>query len=258
MKKVTIFKSAVIALIACVGFVACSTESIETPPEPEPQPETYTVKLGWAGEILELGEEPLATRASTKDLYGIQDYSKPDDSSGWSPYAYGVFDDPEDISITLLSYVKYKFVATMIKDGNSKIFETTIGYSFPFYHSASNVQVRKNNQFTYQGVGELSYLGKGYTKIGGGFYDTPNTDRYYGVLEDFIPSSENIRATIPMKRTAFGAKFIAEGELANSGTLEVQIPGAPKMTLALTEVEDVLFDIFTFYNIVQAWAEQGD
>jgi len=260
MKKVTIFKSAVIALIACVGFVACSTESIETPTEPETQPETYTVKLGWAGEILELGEEPLASRASTNDLYGIQVYSKTEDAYSWVPYAYGLFDDPENISITLLANVKYQIVATMVKDGKSQVYYSYSGnYSFPFYHKTDG-STPVSNEFCYQVDGDYLYLGNGHTQLQSPneYFDLPNTDRYYGELSEYVPNAENTKAIIQMKRTAFGAKFIAEGELANSGTLEVQIQGAPKIALALTEGEDVLFDIFTFNNVKAAWAEQGD
>ena len=114
MKKVTIFKSAILALLACVGIAACDKNSDVVPDEPE----TYTVNLGWAGEILDVSYEPM-TRATTDDLYGIQVYSKPNNNStatSWEPYAYGLFDDSTNISIDLASGNKYKFVATMVKD----------------------------------------------------------------------------------------------------------------------------------------------
>ena len=108
MKKVTFFKSAILALLACVCFVSCENNSGEIPTEPE----TYTVKLGWAGEILDVSYEPLSTRVTTDDLYGIQVYSN--DDSEWIPYAYGLFDDPNNITVTLQKDCKYKFVATMV------------------------------------------------------------------------------------------------------------------------------------------------
>ena len=115
MKKVTLFKSAVLALLACVGIAACNNDATEVPTEPE----TYTVNLGWAGEILDVSYEPM-TRVATDDLYGIQVYSLPKSVEAeydwdWNPYAYGLFDDPDKITITLASGYKYRFVATMIK-----------------------------------------------------------------------------------------------------------------------------------------------
>ena len=109
MKKVTLFKSAVLALLACVGIAACNNDATEVPTEPE----TYTVKLGWAGEILDVSYEPM-TRATTDDLYGIQVYSTPDLELGegetvtWNRFAYGLFDDPNNITITLSKGYKYK------------------------------------------------------------------------------------------------------------------------------------------------------
>ena len=135
MKKVTLFKSAVLALLACVGIAACNNDATEVPTEPE----TYTVKLGWAGEILDVSYEPMATRAASNDLYGIQVYSLPKSAEAeydwdWNPYAYGLFDDPDKITITLASGYKYRFVATMIKDGKNKIYfiDDLNGYGYPF------------------------------------------------------------------------------------------------------------------------------
>ena len=98
MKKVTIFKSAILALLACVGIVACDKGADVVPDEPE----TYTVQLGWTGEILDVSYEPL-TRAANDDLYGIQVYALPKSvepvyDSDWNRYAYGLFDDPNNIT----------------------------------------------------------------------------------------------------------------------------------------------------------------
>ena len=258
MKNLTILKSAILALLACVGFVACSNNVEEIPTEPE----TYTVQLGWAGEILDVHQEPLSSRASGNDLYGIQVYSKSGESSLWSYYAYGLFDDPNNISIKLLNDAKYKFVATMVKDGKDKVVKSFGYYSSPFSYSAKG---ELNNLIYNTEIGHKD-LGKGTTSmkkpnsnndyLGG--YDRPNTDRYYGELSDYVPDADNAKATIQMKRTVFGGKFIAEGELAISGILEVQITDAPIMTLELTEGDDVLIDIFTFKNVAAAWAATSD
>lgn len=254
MKKITIFKSAIFALLACVGFVACSNKAEEIPAEPE----FYTIQLGMGGEILDIHQEPLSSRASGNDLYGIQVYSKSGEDSSWTPYAYGLFDDPNSISIKLLSDAKYKFVATMVKDGKSVVQTIKGGYCAPFTTRKSD-RLAVSTIFYYNSNDYLYDLSNGYTSlISSSYYYRPNTDRYYGELTDYVPDAENAKATIQMKRTVFGAKFIAEGELANSGTLEVQIKDAPKMTLELTESNDVLFDIFTFKYVADAWAAIGD
>jgi hypothetical protein len=58
-----------------------------------------------------------------------------------------------------------------------------------------------------------------------------------------------------MKRTSFGAKFVAGGKLAVDGKLEIQIDGAPKMELALTDGADEISDIFSLSYIRNAWTK---
>lgn len=252
MKKVTIFKSAILALLACVGIVACNNNSELVPDEPE----TYTVHLGWAGEILDVSYEPMATRAATDDLYGIQVYSKAksaSSSTNWAPYAYGLFDDPSNITITLQSSHKYKFVASMVKDGKSKVYKNKYDedYDHPFY-------AKLDNKFYYDATKGMNFLGMGHTGLIDGnsseYYSRPNIERFYGELSDYIPGG-NSNAKIDMKRTSFGAKFVVGGKLAVDGKLEIQLEDAPKMELALTAGADEISDIFTFKYVDEAWAK---
>ena len=255
MKKTAFFKSAIIALLACVGFVACNNNVEEIPTEPE----TYTVQLGWAGEILDVSYEPLAARATATvvadDLYGIQVYSAPnsDSESGggmvsWTPYANGLFDGTANISINLLKDYKYKFVATMVKNGKNRLTYIS-GYVFPFSGELKN-------SFDYQSNKTQFGLGSGQSLLIGN--TTPvniaNVERFYGELENFIPSEDNANAKINMKRTSFGAKFIVKGKLATEGTLQVLVGDAPAMELELTDGDNQISDIFTFSNVYSAWA----
>ena len=267
MKKMTFFKSAFIALLACVGFVACSTEPIETPVEPEPEietePETYTVKLGWAGEILDVSYEPLTRGEAADDLYGIQVYSTPANSEGkttWTPYAYGLFDGVTDISISLIKGYKYKFVATMVVNGKNVIESNYYGngYYAPFsIYTFTNVAL--GTTFNYSSENKMTELVEGQTKLAvdGYTYSHPNTERFYGELTDYNPEENGATAKIDMKRTSFGAKFIVGGKLAVDGKLEIMITDAPKMELELTDGEDQIEDIFTFKDVDAAWANDA-
>jgi hypothetical protein len=251
MKKVAIFKSAILALLACVGIVACDKGADVVPDEPE----TYTVQLGWAGEILDVSYEPMATRAATNDLYGIQVYSKAKSASSstdWAPYAYGVFDDPSNITITLQKGSKYKFVASMVKNGKNKVYKNKNNevYGSPFHQ-------KLDNKFYYDAAEEM-YLSGGHTALIEGNswenYHRPNIERFYGELSDYIPGG-NSKAKIDMKRTSFGAKFVVGGKLSDNGKLEIQLEYAPKMVMALTAGADEISDIFTFRNVKEAWAK---
>ena len=257
MKKVTIFKSAILALLACVGIAACDKNSDVVPDEPE----TYTVNLGWAGEILDVSYEPM-TRAATDDLYGIQVYSLPKSvepneyNSNWNRYAYGLFDDPNNITITLASGYRYYFRATMVKDGKNRIYHyTNSSTGEEEYYAPFNISFKK--EFTYDPTGNIMYIHLGYAILGdpSNYYDIPNIERFYGELSDYIPGDNNTNAQIEMKRTSFGAKFVAGGKLAVDGKLEIQLENAPKMELALTDGADEISDIFTFNDVKAAWAK---
>ena len=254
-------KHLLFALCAMLGTLSCDqlTDFIDFPQAPQtPQAEYYTVSLGFSGEI-EVGYEPLRS-AENNDLYGIQVYSAPADAEGnisWTPYAYGLFDDPSNIKIDLLGGYQYKFEATMVKDGKEKIKHGDSGYDYPFCNrtritgnslvaASTPISTSFNYSATYMN------LDSGYTNlVGYGFYDRPIVERYYGELEGYIPSL-NGRATIDMGRTSYGIKFIAQGQSANVGTLEIQIEQSPDVTLNLAESNEY-FDIYTFREVRQAW-----
>ena len=237
------------------GATSCETlnDFITLPETPEtPSAEYYTVSLGFGGEI-EVGYEPLRS-AENNDLYGINVYSAPANVEGnpsWTNYAHGLFDDPSNIKIDLLVGYQYKFVATMVKDGKEKILSDSIGaYDFPFY---ANGHVAISTSFNY-GLSYIYYINQGYTRLKNNtitIYDRPNTERYYGELEGYIPSN-NGKATIDMGRTSYGVKFVAQGQSANVGSLEIQMSESPLVTFNLAESNEY-FDIYTFSGVRNAW-----
>lgn len=235
------------------GATSCETlnDFITLPETPEtPSAEFYTVSLGFGGEI-EVDYEPLRS-AENNDLYGINVYSAPANVEGtpsWTNYAYGLFDDPSNIKIDLLVGYQYKFVATMVKDGKEKLNYYNDGYLQPFY---VNGHVAISTSFNY-GLDILSNLGSGYTylKNSNSLYYRPNTERFYGELEGYIPSN-NGKATIDMGRTSYGVKFVAQGQSANVGSLEIQMSDSPLVTFNLAEGNEY-FDIYTFRYVRNAW-----
>ena len=242
------FGLAIAVMVASVAMIACSKDDA---PAPQEEPEFYTVQLGWGGEIVDIAYEPLDTRAATDDLYGIQVYSKPNNNStatSWEAYAYGLFDDPTNISIDLASGNKYKFVAVMAVDGKDRDtdedFYSETHYKPPFH----SFEYSYNYGFTYSTKKGFDYV-----------YDTGiayfEVESFYGEIENFVPSNSNTEATIPMKRVSFGAKFIAEGALAKSGVLEIGLEdnNHRPISLTLTDRDDSISKIFTFRSMESAW-----
>lgn len=232
------------------GATSCETlnDFVDTPETPSA--ESYTVSLGFCGEI-EVGYEPLRS-AENNDLYGINVYTAPANAEGnisWTNYAYGLFDDPTNIKIDLLVGYQYKFVASMVKDGKEKVHKYSGGYSRPFY---TNDVTPISTSFNY-GLLNMSSLSSGQTYLAkeSKLCYRPNAERYYGELEGYTPSY-NGKATIELGRTSYGVKFIAQGQSAGVGALEIQMTESPLVKYNLAESNEY-FDIYTFNSVRGAW-----
>ena len=260
MKTLRFIGMALFAVLVCVNFAACSNG--ENTPTTEEQ-EFYTVKIGLGGE-LDVTYEPLS-RSTPNDIYGIQVYSTPDkvltegENVVWAKYAYGLFDDCQNISITLMKGYKYRFQATMVVDAKLKIQQSkytdgTCFFHYPFTVLDTKVSPTKlTNSFTISSSIYLNQLGNGMTAMGDNLYH-PNVERFYGVLEEYTPN-ENVPANINMKRVSFGAKFIIETQEEIDGNLEINIDKGPHMIKSTEDESNVLFDIFSFSEITEAYDE---
>ena len=177
----------------------------------------------------------------------------------WRNFAYGLFNDVSDLSINLLKGYVYKFVASMVTDGVDRVASYDNKYNFPFYYfnptTGSDVNLL-NNAFTFDSHCSMTALGNGATSLADGkLYDHPNTERFYGEIDEYRPGSNGDKAKIQMKRTSFGAKFIAKGKLADEGIVTIQIPSAPAITIDLSAGEKQVSDVFTFKDVYSAWAD---
>ena len=245
-------------LLAVVGmlFTACSevgTNELPTPTEPE----YVTVSLGLNVE-LDYEYEPLSRAEENNDLYGIQVYSTPvpaTEDAEWTKYAYGLFDTPDNLTIKLIRGYEYKFVASMVKDGKNKIEKYSDGeyYGGPFLH-----QISAN---TYDGNGTSLSTSFIYDQLGMNlerllFIDYLTAELYYGELEGYIPSDNDSKATIELKRVSFGAKYIANGDYAENGNLEIFMKGAPQLNINLAEGNEIS-EIYTSQNVRDAWLDEN-
>lgn len=184
------------------------------------EPEYVTVHLGTTGEIQ-------TKSASTDDLYGINVYyDSSKDGNSDTHYAYGVFDNKEDMSISLLAGYTYKFECTLVKDGKTALYcgqyggNTFSGYAKPFQTNVS-ASTQLSNSFVYKGTDYLSGITSGAAtvkSVSKGYEDKeiPSIQRYYGEVSGYKPVSGGV-VKIPLKKTVFGARIIinkvSEGQL---------------------------------------------
>lgn len=241
MKNLIILSLLSFCIAACCGGNSIINEPVEN--ENNPEPKEYTVNLGLSGEIIRIDEQPLS-RTNTNDLYGVQVYSTPTDGEQRKPYAYGLFDNKEAMTIKLMEGYKYDFVISMIPERENKICLRSWGYSYPFDNTKGGTHL--SNSFTYSLDISFIHLNGGYAELSqweNTTFSRPNMDRYHGELNGYIPS-ENSQVLVEMKRVVFGVKIIAIG--LTEGELLTSIENAPQLAIVYPASETT--EIISFTN----------
>ena len=239
------------AFIVMLSMLSLAT-SCEKSEQPTPaEPEYVTVSLG-LDVSLDYDYEPLTRAEENNDLYGIQVYSTPvpaTENAVWTKYAYGLFDTTDNLTVKLIRGYEYKFVATMVKDGKDKVSYGDGKYGDPFMHNYINTA---NSTVTPLST---SFI---YDHLGMNLENVPylNVELYYGELEGYIPGDNDSKAIIELERTSFGVKYIAKGDYAEDGTLEILMGDAPQLNLNLAEGNEVS-EIYSFRDQRAAWLDEN-
>ena len=229
MKKLMYFLAAALLL-------GCAREEQMNQEELPLTPKVYHVNLAFAGEVaneVEVSRDPLskAGEVDTNDIYIINVYHKPPLESGYSKYAYGVFDRLENMSLDLYEGTLYQFKATLIKDGKDKL---KMYYDNTFHWGGDNKTAELENQFIIGDWDFVSYdadRGPIYVKINDvdvEYQKMPKWIRYYGELTDYEPS-ENAIVSINLFKAICGVKINVTG--LTEGTLNFNMNYASGITI---------------------------
>lgn len=242
-------------LAAMFAFSACgSDETIVGQEEPVKELKEYTVSLKLGGEVT-TSESPLA-RAETEstDLYGVQVSRKLNGSDTYGNFAYGLFDNVNDMKINLLEDSKYKFRVLYIKKGKDVVDYESIyygsGYVGPFGHIGWNdngysitIGTECSNSYTWGGTFKDDLAT-------GAYYEA---DTYYGEVSDYTPSVNGI-VEIDLKHTVFGLQYEVSG--ITDGTVSVTIKNDTRTFFSKSDITaDYTSEekIIAFYDTYSAW-----
>lgn len=245
MKTLKIFQ--ILSLLIAAILCSCSKgESLGQ----EAEGEVYTVSLKLNGEIT-TSDSPLTRGTATDDLYGVLVLRLRTNINDYIVDAYGLYDNIEDIKIKLKSSDTYKFVVTAVKDGKNVLYSYNISkthFSAPYEMEVTNTMKTGSNTALY------GYFKKGTSKlIDGKKYDYPETDRFYGEIENYTPI-ENGTVDINLKRVAFGLKYQVSG--LTDGTLSVTINNSSRTFFSESGISSDCTSqekIFTFLDVYSAW-----
>ena len=132
-----------------------------------------TVKLGIDGDV-SVSSESVTKGSADIGIYGINVYfDKEKDGNTNDIYAFGIFDNVADMTITMLSGYKYTFKCTLVRNGVDKLYfgqygsNTYSGYAKPFQTSkTTSSQVSNSFKYTNNSGGEyLSGIGSGIAAV---------------------------------------------------------------------------------------------
>lgn len=261
MKTFRLLGMALMVMMVCM---ACSNQDADEPQLESDSQKTYEVSLNFGGDYVDVTETPLSRADEPKKYYAINVFCMKADGadSYYSDYAYGVFDNQEDMKITLLGGYKYKFECTSAIEGEDKFYLN--GSTLYWPNSCIVTSDKMNKFFMEQTLWGLQYGSTcyQYSNYNGQYYrDYPKMDRYYGELMDYVPT-EGGTATIPMKRCAFGIKMTING--VPDGTLSWSAPSYdirydgtyyvyPTVTSHTGSEKLEFSSIYTFYEVYKCW-----
>lgn len=146
------------------------------------------------------------TRSESK-IYAINVYQKKRGAKSYSKFAYGLFNDPSAISLTLTEGYVYKFECLVATNGEDCIYQSNGEYLAPFLHGSSNTPTRIENKFIKSSKENMQGIVRGDTNIGANKTTMyPRLTKSFGVVEDFDPTAEAV-VTMQTKRAVFGLQF---------------------------------------------------
>lgn len=261
-----------IALSICLQ--SCEKASLSNN-EIEEEPEYITLSLGISGD----GNGTETRSDSDGNLYGINVfYDSKKDGNIDTHYAYGLFDNKQDMTIQLLSGYKYRFSCTMVKNGKTLLYygqygsNTFSGYAKPFQRNSSE-STQLSNSFVYgttylSGIASGAATLKSSTASSGYVEETiPSLERYFGQVNNYSPVTGGT-VIIPLKKTVFAARFIIasvpEGTLSGSCTIKPEkttyYDGA-EISAWSGSTKKVIYDsgakIYSYPDVYDCWKNES-
>lgn len=240
---------------------SCNNENELQPKQQEQNnQESYAVSFNLGGEFISTSETPLSRAEITpKKIYGINVYYRKDGDTYYSSYACGLFDNIQDMTISLISGHKYKFECTMVQNDIDTLYHNKKTYYAPFQQSSTKGTLLENKfNVSTTSYTNIEGLKSGKTNIenknSSSYY--PQTDRFYGELTDYVPAKDGV-AKINLKRTAFGLKFIitppTDGTLSVSQIIAYNSYMYPDIKVSADESALTSSSMYTFYEVYKCW-----
>lgn len=206
-----------VLIMALIGTVITSCSNADEPlPNPTPSDEgvVYKVKLNFDGDIPDIteSEEPIsrADESTPKRVYGINVWCMKTDGTetSYNYYAYGLFDNKEDMVISLLGGYKYRFECYMVEDDEEELYISSWGntgrYPFNGCEIENKFMIGYSSGFNFDSnkITTVKSYGIGTSNRSYSYQEKPVIGIFYGILPEYTPSQNSI-ATIPIYKLGY-------------------------------------------------------
>lgn len=250
-------------VLAAVLLLSCSREENVLSGISPIEPKVYHVNFAFTGEVendVDISREPLskADEADTNDIYIINVYHKPPLESGYSQYAYGVFDRLENMSLNLYEGTLYQFKVTVVKDGRNKLkFFYDNSFNWGVGTGGAIIPTKVENKFILESWNSLQYSSEAdriYVKTNDvDFmpYSHPMVNRYYGEITDYSPSADGL-ITIDLYQAVYGVTINVTGLM--QGTLKFVMADSPEVVICADSLytPDFIFQLNGFSGMISS------
>ncbi len=199
--------------------------------------EKISVSLNLDGDFnVTVDQDPISkvmTKASSNDVYAINvkwDPSGDGTINGY--YAYGLFDNVQDMTITLLSHHKYTFEVSLVKEAKNTLFygqafnNTYYGFCYPFQTNSSGSTLLNNtfiigSGYYFTGLTNGSaHLASESSPSASNATPAASINRFYGITTNYEPVP-NGTVDVFLKRYVYGANIIINGVTGSEGTIHI-------------------------------------
>ena len=185
----------------------------------------------------------------SNDLWWFQIYYKPETGGGFTPYAYGVFERLENMTVRLAEGYVYDIYANWIRDGKNKLYQRgDTAWCAPVAYAGTSVVTTNSFVFSSRDLATNltdAHLYERNSPTDNYYYDYygsdyPMIDRYYGVVKDYIPV-EGGKVAINMYRMQMGYRI--EAQPFESGKLVVEFLDWRDTIFAGAEIQTIERDM---------------
>lgn len=216
-----------VLIMALIGTVITSCSNADEPlPEPTPSDEgvVYKVKLNFDGNIPDIteSEEPIsrADESTPKRVYGINVWCMKSDGTetSYKNYAYGLFDNKEDMVISLLGGYKYRFECYMVENDKEELYinadKQTGEYPFAMSKVTNSFKIGSSSSgfhFDDTKITTVKSASVATSVKYMSYQEKPVIGIFYGILPEYTPTQNSI-ATIPIYKIGYyGLRVVVTG-----------------------------------------------